>query len=75
MAITGKYIYGIINSHTDFRLSLPSNFVKGENESNSVYTVSCQDISAVVRDAEMVDYTRMSRDILGRLLVGHQNVI
>ncbi len=75
MAKTGKYIYGIINSHTDFRLSLPNGFLKGENESNNVYTVSCQDISAVVRDAEMVEYTCLPRDVLGRLLVGHQNVI
>ncbi|MFH0771370.1 MAG: GvpL/GvpF family gas vesicle protein [Candidatus Omnitrophota bacterium] len=71
-----------------------------ESESNGVaYTIPYQDISALVRDseivdtstslsinpeqapgfnlgrAERVDYTHMRKDILARLLIGHQTVI
>lgn len=40
-----------------------------------IYTISYQDISALVRDSDIVDYTRMRKDILARLLVDHQTVI
>ena len=39
------------------------------------YTVSWRDISAVVTDAPVVDYTAMPKDSLARLLVRHQQVI
>jgi hypothetical protein len=40
-----------------------------------VYTIPYQDISAVVSDSEIVDYTRMLKDAVGRQLVTHQKVI
>ena len=36
---------------------------------------SYQDISALVRDSEIVDYTHMRKDILARFLIDHQTVI
>jgi hypothetical protein len=58
-----KYIYGIINS--DAKKSF----------SPYGYTISYRDISAVVSDSEIVDYTHMPKDAVARLLVGHQKVI
>ncbi len=46
-----------------------------ESESNGVYTIAYQDISALVRISEIVDYTHMRKDILAKLLVGHQTII
>lgn len=43
--------------------------------SNGVYTIPYQDISALVRDSEVIDNTHMRKDILARLLVGHQTII
>ena len=40
-----------------------------------VYTIPYQDISAVVSDSEIVDYTHMLKDGLARQLVTHQKVI
>ena len=59
----GKYIYGIINANKENKIS------------NGVYSIPYQDISAVVSDSEMVDYTHMLKDALARLLVRHQKVI
>ena len=48
----------------------------GDSEiSNGVYTIAYQDISALVRDSEMVDVTQMRKDVLARLLISHQTVI
>lgn len=74
MSGTGKYIYAVINSNTAFRFYCPSDFSQGTG-SNTVYTISHEDISAVVNDREIMDYNYMSRDALARLLVGHQMVI
>ncbi len=71
----GMYIYGILNSNASLQLSIPKELLLEENESNGVYTIAYQGISALVRDSEIVDYTHMRKDILARLLVGHQTVI
>jgi hypothetical protein len=39
------------------------------------YTVSWRDVSAVVTDSPIVDYTAMPKDALAQLLVRHQQVI
>lgn len=74
MSETGKYIYAIINSNNSLRFYCPSDFSQGTG-SNTVYTISHEDISAVVNDREVADYNYMQRDALARLLVGHQMVI
>lgn len=66
MAETGKYIYGIINSNGEQSISF-------ENESAQV--ISYDGISAVVSDAEKVDYHNLPRETLARCLVKHQQVI
>jgi hypothetical protein len=85
----GKYIYGVINSSTEeffdmdeiaafediypFRNS--AEVVNSSKASNRAYTISFQDIAAVVKDSEIVDYSHMPKDTLGRLLVSHQQLI
>jgi len=69
------YIYGILNSNTSLQFSIPKELLLEKSESNGVYTIAYQDISALVKDSEIVDYTHMRKDILARLLVGHQTVI
>ena len=66
MAEIGRYIYGIINSTPHFLMG---------SGVNGTYPVSCQDISAVVSDSEIVDYTCILKDTLARLLLRHQEVI
>ena len=89
MSKIGKYIYGVINSDREefFDLGQIASFediypfgntteVSGSSKvSNQAYTISFQDISAVVSDSEVVDYSHMPKDTLGRLLVGHQQLI
>lgn len=71
MGKIGKYIYGIINSHTAMNLSAPKDIF----ETEKIYTIPCRDIAAVVSDSEIVDYTRMQREALARLLVSHQKIL
>ncbi len=71
MTETGKYIYGVTNSHA--RLDFYAPMYSSETE--RVHTIPYQGISAVVSDSEIVDYTNMRKDDLGRLLVKHQQVI
>ncbi|MBI4743331.1 MAG: GvpL/GvpF family gas vesicle protein [Actinobacteria bacterium] len=66
MEKTGKYIYGIMNSNSELQIK---DFDLG------VYAISYQDISAVVSDSDIVDYTCMPKDALARLLVEHQKVV
>lgn len=66
MIVMGKYIYGVMNGSTAFRLYA---------ENNPLYTISYQDIAAIVSDSEVVDYTHMRKDALARLLVSHQQAI
>lgn len=71
MGDIGKYIYGILNSHTAMNLFAPADLSGIER----IYTIGHRDISAVVSDSKIVDYTRMQRDALARLLVNHQKVL
>jgi hypothetical protein len=50
-------------------------FAPCSNAGFKVYSISFQDISAVVSDAETTDYSRMPKDILVRHLLRHQQVI
>lgn len=67
----GKYIYGIIDA-TPHPVTTKR---YGEISGCGVYTIPYQDISAVVSDSEIVDYTHMPKDVLARLLVNHQKVV
>ena len=42
---------------------------------SEAYTISFQDIAAVVCDSKIVDYSHMPKDTLGRLLVSHQQLV
>jgi len=89
MSEAGKYIYGIINSSTEEFFDLyeivplegiyPSRglveVANSNKGSNRAYTIPFQDISAVVSDSEIVDYSHMPKDALARLLVRHQRVV
>lgn len=70
MANTGKYIYGIINSNGE-------NFFGpcGITARESVYTISYQDIAAVVSDSEIVDFAHLIKGTVARYLVRHQQVV
>ncbi len=76
---------GQVNSNPT-RIGLPNPLKEGPNSQEffgpygissceEVYTISYQDIQAVVSDCEIVDYTFMRKDVLARLLVRHQKVI
>ncbi|HAZ10000.1 MAG TPA: hypothetical protein DCY56_02695 [Candidatus Omnitrophica bacterium] len=71
------YIYGILNSNVSLYLSIPKGLLLllEESESNGVYTIAYQDISAVVSDSEMIDYTHMRKDRLAMFLVRHQKAL
>jgi len=74
----GKYIYGIINSNIDEFFDSGESPTEVRNSSRihrGAYTILFQDISAVVSDSEVVDYSHMPKDTLARLLVSHQQVI
>lgn len=60
----GKYIYGIMDADP-----------RTKNFDAGVHIIPYQDISAVVSDSEIVNYTHMPKDALARLLVKHQKVI
>lgn len=70
----GKYIYGIIprlrsgqvNSNEELLFVL-----NGER----IHAISHQDISAVISDAEIIDYTQLPKDAVARFLIKHQQVI
>lgn len=66
----GKYIYGIINSDKDLFFA-SCKVIAGKD----VYTISYQDISAVVSNAEIVDYYHLAKDTIARYLLRHQSVI
>lgn len=89
MGKVGKYIYGVINSNIEeffsfdeisafaesYPFKSPTEVINSSKISRSVYTISFQDISAVVSDSEVVDYSHMPKDTLARLLVSHQQAI
>ena len=66
----GKYIYGVLNSNEELFLG-----PLGVTACEEVYTVPYQDISAVVSDSEIADYTRMRKDVLAMFLIRHQKTI
>jgi hypothetical protein len=66
----GMYIYGVLNSDKELFFG-----PHGVTACEEVYTVSYQDISAVVSDSETLDYTHMRKDRLAMLLVRHQKAI
>jgi len=86
---TGKYIYGIINSGTEEFFDLdeivlledicpsrdPVEVANSNKSSRCAYTIPFQDISAVVSDSKIVDYSHTPKDTLARLLVRHQQVV
>jgi len=89
MGKMGKYIYGVINSNKEeffdvgaivISEDVPTieNHVEVTQESESrnvVYTIPFQDISAVVSDSEIIEYSRVPKNTLAWLLVSHQQVI
>jgi hypothetical protein len=89
MSDISKYIYGVVNSNTVeffdlneiaglkdiYPFGTPKEVVDNSIVSNNAYTICFRDISAVVSDAEIVDYTRMPKDALARMLLRHQEVI
>lgn len=70
MGATVKYLYGIIDSNSE-RFFGRGGIVVCED----VYTVSYHDISALVSNSVIADYTYMPKDALARQLVRHQKVI
>ena len=71
----GMYIYGVLNSNASLQISIPKDLLLEESEPNGVYTIAYQGISALVRNSKIADYTHMRKDVLAKLLVGHQTVI
>jgi hypothetical protein len=73
----GKYIYGVIDSGQAERFPLDGvvKFAPDATEDEQAYTVSWQDISAIVTESPVVDYLSMAKDALARLLVRHQQTI
>lgn len=66
----GRYIYGIIK--TDERKSFGT---CGINADEEVYTLPHQDISCVVSNSPLQDYSSMLKETLGHYLVKHQTII
>jgi hypothetical protein len=89
MGKTGKYIYGVINSSAEqffdideivcfediYPFRNTTEVANSSETSNRAYTISFQDIAAVVKDSLIVDYSHMPKDTLARLLVSHQQLI
>ncbi|MBU1260420.1 GvpL/GvpF family gas vesicle protein [bacterium] len=89
MSKIGKYIYGVINSDTEeffdmdqivafediHPLKNPTKVINSNKAPNQAYTICFQDTAAVVSDSEIVDCSHMPKDTLGRLLVGHQQLV
>ncbi|MDD5007131.1 MAG: GvpL/GvpF family gas vesicle protein [Syntrophorhabdaceae bacterium] len=65
---TGKYIYGVMNTGSHAAGS-------GLLTSNGIYTVPYRDVSAVVSDNGIIDYTNLPGDVAARHLIQHQLVI
>lgn len=88
MSEMGKYIYGIVNSGKEEsfdqdgigtlegtrRLAEYAEAAKNKKKFSQPYTIVFQDISAVVSDAEVVDYRHIPKDALVELLLSHQQV-
>ncbi len=70
----GKYIYAVLNSNEDLRLSVFVN-PAGEDGNARARTIAYRDISAIVGDAEIVEYTARDKELLVRQLLKHQKMI
>lgn len=71
-----KYIFGSVNSNVTLKLFVPTHFSEEVRCGlNGVYAITYKDISVLVSDSEIIDYTHMSKDTLAKLLVMHQKVI
>lgn len=68
MSNMGKYIYGVINTESHAAGS-------GLLTSNGIYTVPYMDVSAVVSDSGIIDYTNLPGDAAAQRLIQHQLVI
>jgi hypothetical protein len=66
MGMSGKYIYGIINSGEE---------ILRTNDEYGIYTITFQDISAVVSDSEVIDYAHLPGGMIAQHLIRHQVVI
>lgn len=66
----GRYIYGIIKN-TEGKNVEPFSIKTDEG----VYTINYKDISCVVSNSPIQDYTSMLKETLGRLLIKHQTII
>jgi len=66
----GRYIYGIINN-TEGKNIEPFSVKTNED----VYTINYKDISCVVSNSPIHDYTSMLKEALGHLLIKHQAII
>lgn len=71
MGKIGIYLYGIINSNNAPHFFTPQDSYKKE----SVYTIPYQELSAVVSNSEIIDFTYSSKDVSAERLVWHQKVI
>ncbi len=71
MVQEGRYIYGVIGKGEEKEFGP----IGIGDQKDRVYTIPYQDISAVVSDSQIVDYTHMLKDAVARLLLGHQKVI
>jgi len=66
----GRYIYGIIKN-TEGKNVEPFSISADED----VYIINYRDISCVVSNSPIQDYTSMLKETLGRLLIKHQTII
>ncbi|OGD13629.1 hypothetical protein A2V47_06515 [Candidatus Atribacteria bacterium RBG_19FT_COMBO_35_14] len=71
MGKIGIYLYGIINSNNAPHFFTPKDSYKKE----IVYTIPYQELSAVVSNSEIIDFTYSSKDVSAERLVWHQQVI
>lgn len=72
--MTGKYIYGVIDSNEFLRFSVSAES-GGVSGAARAYTVAYRDIAAVVGDAEVVEFSSLGKEALVRQLLKHQRII
>lgn len=72
--MTGKYIYGVIDSNEYLRFSVAGGS-GGISGSARAHTVAYRDIGAVVSDAEVVDYAAGDKEAVVGQLLKHQRII
>lgn len=71
----GKYIYGIINSNADLRMSISEDLPLADCETEEViYTIAYKDVSALVRESEPLDLMHLRKSLLVNCLLEHQTL-